>query len=589
MSLAATGGQGGALLRRAWNDYLKRHSGTLLLATALMAVDGGSLGLLSHYIKPMIDDIFIAGHRDSIYPIAGAMFLIFLARALAAYAQRGLTTHVSLRVVSDIQRNLSAHLLSLDSAFFHRYPPGALLERVRGDSAALQSVASNAIIIIGRDSVSLVSLVVVAAMVDWQWTLAALVGLPLIALPVQWLQKFIRRATRKSRAASADLSTRLDEIFHGYKAIKTNRMEGYEQKRLNAGIEEFRRQQFRSERGKAAVPSLIDIVSGIGFVAVMAYGAQQIIDGEKTLGDFMSFFAALALLFDPLRRLASLSGSLSATTVSLERLYALFDEKPTIVDRPGARPLADPRGDICFERVTFAYGQGKGPPVLNELSFTAPAGKVTALVGPSGAGKTTLFNLLARFEEPQSGAIRIGGQDIAVCTLDSLRGNLALVSQETALFDESIHHNIAYGRLDASDEEIRAAADQAQLTQYLDELPAGLDTPAGPRGSNLSGGQRQRVIIARALLRDAPILLLDEATAALDSGTENKIQEALERAARGRTSLVIAHRLSTIRNADLIHVIMEGKVVESGRHDDLLLQNGAYARLYRQFENAVAP
>ena len=585
MSSTAADKQVWALLRRAWNDYLKRHLGLLVLAAALMAIDGGSLGLISYYIKPMIDDIFIAGDKAAIYPIAGAMFLIFLARAFGAYGQRSLTSFVSLRVVSDFQRDLSRHLLTLDSAFFHKYSPGALLERVRGDSQSLQSVASNALIVIGRDTFSFISLVVVAAMVDWQWTLVAFVGLPLLAVPVMALQNFIRRTTRKAREASADLSTRLDEIFHGYKAIKINRMEGYEHERVGKGIENFRRQQFKSDRGKAAIPSLIDIVSGLGFVAVMAYGAQQIIDGDKTLGDFMSFFAALALLFEPIRRLATVGGSLNAASVSLERLYALFDEKPGIVDKPGAQALAHPDGDIEFEDVTFSYGAGQ--PVLNGLSFTAPAGKVTALVGPSGAGKTTLFNLLARFEEPRQGAIRIGGQALSATTLASLRQNIAMVSQETALFDESVHHNIAYGRLDASDAEIKAAAEHAQLTDFIAELPAGLDSPAGPRGSNLSGGQRQRVIIARALLRNAPILLLDEATSALDSGTETKIQQALEQVARGRTSLVIAHRLSTIRNADLIHVIVDGRVVESGRHENLIQQDGAYARLYRQFENAA--
>jgi subfamily B ATP-binding cassette protein MsbA len=572
------------LLGRAWHGYLKRHFGLLLLAAILMAVDGGALGLISYYIKPMIDDVFVAGDKTAIYPVAGAMFLIFFARAVGAFGQRSLTSYVSLRVVADLQRDLSRHLMSLDGSFFHRHPPGELLERVRGDSQTLQSVASNALIVIGRDTFSFVSLVTVAAMVDWQWTLVAFVGLPLLALPVMWLQNLVRRTTRRAREASADLSTRLDEIFHGFKAIKGNRMEDYEQQRVGGGIDNFRRQQYLAEQGKAAIPSLIDIVSGLGFVAVMVYGAQQIIDGQKTLGDFMSFFAALALLFDPIRRLTAVGASLHAAAVSLERLYTLFDEKPTIKDRADAQPLARPDGDIEFQDVVFGYGAGQA--VLHGLSFVAPAGKVTALVGPSGAGKTTVFNLVARFEEPQSGSIRIGGQELAATTLASLRQNLAMVSQETALFDESIHHNIAYGRLDADEAAIQAAAEQAQLTDFVADLPAGLASPAGPRGANLSGGQRQRVIIARALLRDAPILLLDEATSALDSRTEGKIQQALETAAKGRTTLVIAHRLSTVRNADLIHVIIDGRVVESGRHDELIQRGGEYARLYRQFENA---
>ena len=316
----------------------------------------------------------------------------------------------------------------------------------------------------------------------------------------------------------------------------------------------------------------------------MIYGAQQIIDGEKTLGDFMSFFAALALLFDPIRRLAAVGASMHGAAISLERLYSLFDEKPAIVDRPGAVPLSHADGDVVFDDVHFAYGD---TPVLNGLTFTAPAGKVTALVGPSGAGKTTVFNLLARFEEPQRGNITIGGQEVGTATLASLRGNIAMVSQETALFDESIHHNIAYGRLGAAEEDISRAAELAQVTAFAAELPQGLASAAGPRGSNLSGGQRQRVVIARALLRNAPLLLLDEATSALDSHTETQIQAALERAARGRTSIVIAHRLSTVRNADLIHVVINGKVVESGDHAELLRRNGAYARLYQQFANSA--
>jgi len=572
----------GPLLYRAWQHYIRRHIGLLVLASILMLVDGGSLGLISYYIKPMIDEIFVAGNQSAIFPIAGAIFVIFIARALSAFGQRTLTNYVSLNVIANIQRDLSRHLLSLDSMFFHKHAPGALLERVRGDSQALQSVASNSLIILGRDSVSFISLVVVAVMVDWQWTLIAFIGLPLLALPIIMLQNLIRRTTRKAREASAELSTRLDEIFHGYKAIKSNTMEEYEFNRVSDGVGQYVRRQFQSERGKAALPSLIDIISGIGFVAVMTYGAQQIIEGGKTLGDFMSFFAALALLFDPIRRLASLSGALHAAAVSLDRLFSLFDERPEIVDRADAGELGNARGDIEFREVDFAYHDNQ--PVLRNLNFTAPAGKVTALVGPSGAGKTTVFNLLMRFEEPQRGVVSIGNQPLADITLASLRENIATVSQETALFDESIHHNIAYGRLSASDADIQAAADAAQLTEMLDDLPEGLESPAGPRGSNLSGGQRQRVIIARAILRDAPILLLDEATSALDSDTENRIQQALDKVAQGRTTIVIAHRLSTIRNADLIHVMLDGRVVESGRHNDLLAANGEYARLYRQYE-----
>ena len=570
------------LFRRVWNDCLRQRLGIIVVAAVLMAIDGGSLGLLSWYIKPMIDDVFIGANRDAIVPIAMILFGIFAMRAIAAFTQRSLTAAIGLGVVADLQHRLSTHLMTLDGRFFNRNSPGALLERVRGDTQTLQTVASNALIVIGRDSVAFISLVVVAISIDWRWTLVAFIGLPLLALPVGWLHRLVHRTTLLSRLAAADLSTRLDEIFHGIKAIKINRMEVHEISRADEKIAEYRKRSLQAEQGKAALPSVVDLIAGLGFVAVMIYGGGEIVDGTKTLGDFMAFFAALGLLFDPVRRLAGVGGQLQAASVSLQRVYELLDQRPEIRERVDALPLQNPLGDIHFAQVTFGYeGDHK---LFDGLDLRATAGKMTAIVGPSGAGKSTLFNLICRFEDPQAGAVRIGGQSVSDLRLNDLRANISMVTQETALFDESIYQNIACGRQDATEAEVIAAAKLALVTEFSSALPDGLYSACGPRGVNLSGGQRQRIVIARALLRAAPILLLDEATAALDSETENRIQQAIDKALEGRTSIVIAHRLSTVRRAHCIHVLANGRVVESGTHDQLLAMGGTYAAMHSMLE-----
>ena len=565
------------LLSRVWHDYLKGRALLVFIAAILMAVDGGSVGLLTYYVKPMIDDVFIARDANAIIPIASILFGIFAIRAIASFGQRTLTASIGLRVVADMQSHLGAHLMTLDSKFFSQNSPGNLIERVRGDTQTIQTTASNALIVIGRDTFTLVALVAVALSIDWKWTLIAFIGLPVLALPVSFLHKLVQRATLKSRLAAADLSTRLDEIFHGIKAIKANRMETHEKELTKAGIEDFRHRTFQAERGKAALPSIVDLIAGLGFVAVMVYGGQEIVEGNKTLGDFMAFFASLALLFDPIRRLAGVGGQLQAAAVSLDRIYELLDERPKIVDSADASYIERPDGDIEFKNVQFGYAENQ--PVLNDLNLTAESGKMTAIVGPSGAGKSTLFNLLCRFEEATSGNLSIGGQSLNKILMSELRDSIALVTQETALFDESIYQNISCGRSDVSEEQIMQAAETALVTDFVSELPQGIHSSAGPRGSNLSGGQRQRVVIARALLRNAPILLLDEATSALDSKTEARIQDAMDRILEGKTSLVIAHRLSTVRKADKIYVMEEGRVIEQGNHEELVTAGGAYAAM----------
>lgn len=573
-----------ALIGRLWREYVYKYLWLLVMAGLLAMLEGSAMGLLSYLVKPMFDRIFVAGNSEDVVWIAMAILVVFSTRALGGLGQRALTVTVSLRVITQLQKDMLSHLVRLDTAFFVQQSPGGLIDRVRGDTDQLKTFASNALINLVRDGVALIALLTVAILADWRWTLLAMVGVPLVVFPIALIRNLILRTTRTAREVSSVMSTRLDEVFHGINAIKQNNLEEHEDARFYRETEHFFKHQRRSEIGKAAMPAMIDLVAGFGLVMVVIFGSDQIISGEKSLGEFMSFFTAMALIFDPLRKLTNISGAFVAASASLERIYAVLDLEPTLVSP--ARPLPVPRDvaqrDVVLDEVVFGYTAENT--VLNRLSLVAPAGKMTALVGASGAGKTTVFNLLTRLIDPGQGQVRLGDVDIRQYDVHEVRRLFAVVSQDSALFDESVRQNILLGRLDADPEAVDRAAAEALVKEYTGLLDHGLDSMAGPRGSSLSGGQRQRVAIARALLRDAPILLLDEATSALDARTEKLIQETLERLAKRKTTLVIAHRLSTVMNADLIHVLEQGRVVESGTHNQLLEEGGAYYRLYRTLE-----
>ena len=573
----------GRLIAWMWRSYLRPHRLLLLAALLLMSVEGSMMGALSYLVQPMFDHVFTGGTPNAVFWVAGAVSGVFILRALSGLGQRVLMSIAGERFVAAMQTDLLRHMMTLDQSFHQTHSPGALIERVRGDSGALKSVWTSVIAAVGRDVVSLITLIGVALSVDWRWTLIAIAGAPLLVWPIMLLQKVVRRTSRHARESAASISTRLDEIFHGMATIQLTGSEAREAARFKHGVDSFVGAQIRSEAGSAGIPAMMDIVAAIGFAGVLTYGGLQIIHGEKTVGEFMSFFTAMALIFEPLRRLGAVSGAWQVALSSLERVRGLFDITPTIVTP--AHPLPTPTVmRIDMNDVRFGYGRDL---VLNGLNFTAEAGQTTALVGPSGAGKSTVFYLFARLADPQSGAITIGGTDLRQIDLVALRGLFSIVSQDTALFDETIRDNILLGRQNVSEARLREVMDAAHVSEFVSSLPQGLDTPAGPRGSGLSGGQRQRVAIARAILRNAPILLLDEATSALDAHSEALVQEALTRLSQGRTTLVIAHRLATVRDADKIVVMQQGLVVDQGRHEDLIARSGVYADLYNlQFRPA---
>lgn len=566
------------LMRWLWHDYLKKHTGLMAIAVIFMIIEGSTLGVLAKLMEPMFDRVFVGGDQGALVWVGLVLVAIFALRALATVVQKVLLTRVAQRTAADLRIDLLDRMMQQDGAFHQNHPPGFLVQRVQSDVNAVSDVWRAVITGAGRDLVGLVILMGVAIAIDPIWALLAMVGVPLMVLPAAIAQRFVRARSREARDIGASLSTRLDEVFHGIVQIKLNALEDYQARQYRELTRTFIRTEVRAAFGNSAIPAMIDIMSGIGFMAVIVYGGSEIIAGNKTIGEFMTFFTSLGFMFSPLRRLGAISGLWQMAAAALERIKELLDAPLHL--RSPAKPVAAPDGppDVALADVSLSYGDTK---VLNALNLTARAGQTTALVGASGAGKSTIFNLLTRLVDPQSGTVQIGGVDTTSMTIPDLRGLFSVVTQEALLFDETLRENIVLGRENVSDEELDRVLKAAHVADFLPQLEQGLETRVGPRGSALSGGQRQRVVIARALLRDTPILLLDEATSALDAQSEQVVQDALDRLAKGRTTIVIAHRLSTIRSADKIVVMDRGRVTDEGTHDELMERGGIYADLYR--------
>lgn len=561
-----------------WKNFLRKYKWFLFLAVFFMAIEGSMLGAVSYMMQPMFDDVFAGDSPTALWSVGLTILAIFITRGVSGMIQKVTLTYIQQKSSADLRIRMLDRLMEQDSAYHQTHPPGYLIQRVQADVQSINGMWTALITGAGRDTFALITLLAVAVNVDWRWTVVAFIGIPVLVLPSLIAQRFVRRRAREARDIGAGVSTRLDEVFHGIIPIKLNRLESYQATRFNALAQRLVHTEVRVRIGAASLTALVDIMAGVGFLTVLIYGGGEIMSGEKSTGQFMSFFTALAIAFEPLRRLGALSGLWQVAASGIERIKEIVEAEPTL--QSPTNPKAAPKGvpEIRLENVKLSYGDAK---VLRGTTFTAKAGKTTAIVGSSGAGKSTVFNVLTRLVDPKSGKATINGVPVDQMALEDLRDMFSVVSQEALLFDDSLRENILLGRQDVSDERLKEVLDAAHVTDFVANLVDGIDSQVGPRGTNLSGGQRQRVVIARALLRDTPILLLDEATSALDAQSETVVQQALEKLSKGRTTLVIAHRLSTVRDADTIVVMDKGKVADQGHHEELLENGGIYADLHR--------
>ncbi len=569
-----------ALVRRLLGAYVRPHLGRIAAALICMAVVALCTAGFTQLIKPIIDDIFVGRDAAMLWPVALAALAVFLARGLAAFGQVALMSHVGLRVVAELQLDLFRRLMGADLAFFQRAAPGSLIARFVNDVNLLRGAVSDTLTGLGKDALTAAALAGVMFYEDWRLALVAFFAFPAAVLPMVRIGARMRRVSVRAQRRVGRLTTLLDETFQGFRQVKAYGMERYETERARQAVDDVFRFNLKSARTRGALHPIMELLAGLAVVAVILYGGQQVIDGTKQPGSFFAFIFALLLAYEPVKRLARLNASLQEAMAAAKRVFELMDQEPRIRERPCARALVVTGGRIDFEGVAFTYGDGRS--ALRGIDITVPAGAIVALVGPSGAGKSTLLNLIPRFYDPDRGRVMIDGQNLREVTFESLRANIALVSQEILLFDDSLRANIAYGRPEAGLPEIEAAARLAGAHDFITALPQGYDTLVGPRGTRLSGGQRQRVAIARAMLKNAPILLLDEATSSLDSESERQVQDALASLMAGRTTLVIAHRLSTVIGAEVIYVIEDGRVIEHGSHPELLARGGSYARYHAQ-------
>ncbi|MEX2616949.1 MAG: ABC transporter ATP-binding protein [Alphaproteobacteria bacterium] len=568
-----------ALVRRIWREYVRQHTGKILLAVLCMVVVAAATGGQARLIEPALDRVLVTGDAQLVWIIPLAFFAISVIKGCASYGQSVLMQTVGLRVVTTLQSQMFARIIHADMAFLHGDATGRLISRFTNDVNFLREAVVKTVTASVRDLLTVIVLVGVMFYTHWMMAALAFFVFPVSLWPIIYIGRRLRRVSADTQVELGSLTALLDDVFKGIRQVKAYGMEDHEQRRADSMFESIYRYILKAASVRSRSYPIMESLGGLAIAVVLCFGGYQVLSGETTVGKLIAFLTALVMAYQPVRSLAAMNASLQEGLAAAQRIFHMIDNKPRIFDSPDARPLAVDRGAVRFDDVHFSYGDDI--PALRGVSIDAPAGSMVALVGPSGAGKSTVLNLLLRFYDITAGSIAIDGQDIRTVTIESLRRSTALVSQETGLFDATVRENIAYGDPDAGEDAVIAAAKAAAAHEFIMELPAGYDTMIGERGLRLSGGQRQRLSIARAMLRDAPILLLDEATSSLDTQSERQVQAALKRLMTNRTTLVIAHRLSTVIDADIIYVLDRGGVAEQGTHQELLALNGLYATLSR--------
>ncbi len=487
------------LVRRLFGEHIRPHIGLLLLSLVLMAVVAGTTAALASLMETILDDVFTARDRSSLYLAAAVVMAVFLLKGAATYGQNVLISFVGQRILADLQKRMFAHLLRADLAYFHGQSSGGLISRFINDVEKMRGTVASVFTAIGRDSLTIIFLVGVMFYQDWLLAVASFFAFPTAILPLVKIGRRMRKVSANTQRELGQFTTLLNEVFQGARHVKAYGMEAHERARAGAVIEQIFSLVFRAARTKAAAYPIMETLGGTAIVVVICYGGWQVIEGTRTTGTFFSFVTALLLAYDPVKKLVNLNAQLQEGLAAADRVFEILDVEPAILDRPGAKTIEVARGDIAFEDVTFAYADG--PPALRGVSLAVEAGRTVALVGQSGAGKSTILNLIPRFFDTSTGRITLDGSDIRDITIASLRANIALVSQDVTLFDDTIEANIAYGRASATTEEIRAAARNASADGFIEAMPDGYATLVGEHGVKLSGGQRQRIAIARAMLR----------------------------------------------------------------------------------------
>ena len=568
------------LLKRFSREWIAPRWRDLIWALALTALLAAATGAYPMIIKASFDALM--KEQSSALPyVLGGIITVTMLRSLFLYWQTVETNRIVMRMTTDMQKVAFEHLLWSDLARLTRDTPGRLVSKLTNDISFVQQAALAALNTAVRDVLSVVALAISMFYLDWVMSLIVIGVYPIAAIPVAALSKRLRLVAKRTQDELGDMTSLLTEKLSSARLIKSFRLEKYAGERLNQSFEQVYDLRMKAVRHRARIDPMLEALGGLAVTGVIAFAYWRIASGISTVGDFMGFVTALLMAAQPIRALGALSGRVNEGLAAAESFYGLVDEMPCIIDAPNAKPLAVISSTIRFDDVAFAYDEQRGLQAIRHFSLLVPGGKTVALVGRSGAGKSTVLNLVPRLFDITEGRITVDNQDVRQVTLASLREAIAIVAQDVTLFDDTIGANIALGRLGASDAAIIAAAKAAAAHDFIMEQPDGYATQIGDRGLRLSGGQRQRLALARAILKDAPILLLDEATSALDTESERLVQAALARFTKNRTTLVIAHRLSTVQNADLICVMDQGTIVETGTHRELLAEGGSYARLVR--------